>query len=247
MFRNDIPELLAGSGNSEQGWLFSRLLLGAPDTVGVPPETALGLAAHHLFRAATAGNHAAQGELGYLYLVGWGVPQSDAHAAYWFERSARGGHDPAQLAIGAMYALGRGVQRNETTAVSWFGKAEAGLRLVGDAYACGFGVEQDLERAKALYERAAGDVEAQERLAGMHAAACGTPLDGGKALALYEEAAQAGHPRAQVALAELLVRTSKDGAPTPVPAYMWAELAFVRLPDGHYGTVRTPRGRRPRR
>jgi TPR repeat protein len=211
-------------------WPLGQALLAAPDVLRVDRETAMRRAVAYLTRAAAADSREAQAEIGYLHLLGWGLPQSDAHAAYWFDRSARGGYSPAQLAIGALYLAGRGVERNEQTALAWFRHAGA-TRLVGDAYACGVGVPESPAAATEFYQRS-GEPEARRQLASLYANGCGVGLDEAKALEHYEEAAQAGDPAAQVALADLLMRTSKDGGPQPGQAYMWAELAFVRLGDG---------------
>ena len=211
-------------------WLLGQALLAAPHVLRVDRDTAVTRAVAYLTAAAAVERSEAQAEIGYLHLVGWGVPQSDAHAAYWFDRSARGGYAPAQVAIGALFLAGRGVERNEQTALAWFRHARE-MRLVGDAYACGVGVPASPAAAKVFYEKSS-EPEARRRLASLYANGCGVGLDEAKALQHYEEAAQAGDPAAQVALADLLMRTSKDGGPQPGQAYMWAELAFVRLGDG---------------
>jgi TPR repeat protein len=179
--------------------------------------------------AAQAGHEDAQADLAYLYMTGLGVLRSDAAAAHWYLQGAVNGSHVARLALGAMYAVGRGVDQNDEAAVYWFAQAKQ-HRFVADAYACGFGVDQDLTLARKLYEELAekGDVDAQFQLATMLSAACGAPLDDAEAARWYEEAAQDGHPEAQIALSHL-TRQGLGVAPNPVWAYQWAEVAVLRL------------------
>jgi hypothetical protein len=181
--------------------------------------------------AAQAGHPDAQADLAYLYTVGLGVPRNDAAAAQWYQLAAVYGSPAASLALGAMYATGRGVPQSDETAVYWFQQAKQ-ARFVADAYACGFGVPQDLTRARTLYEELAakGDADAQFQLGNMFSNACGTGLDDAEAVRWYEEAAQGGHPDAQIALSHM-TRQGLGVAPNPAWAYQWAELAISRLED----------------
>jgi TPR repeat protein len=182
-------------------------------------------------RAAQAGHHDAQADLGYLYMTGLGVSQSDQRAAYWYFQGARNDSHLARLGLGAMYAVGRGVEQSDAAAVYWFTQAQK-RRFVADAYACGFGVEQDLTMARTLYTELAerGDSDAQFQLGNMFAEACGAPLDDAEAAKWYEEAAQGGHPDAQIALSHM-TRQGLGVAQNPWAAYQWAELAVLRLPE----------------
>jgi TPR repeat protein len=179
--------------------------------------------------AAQAGHEDAQADLAYLYMTGLGVPRSDAGAAHWYLQAAVNGSHLARFALGAMYAVGRGVDQSDEAAVYWFAQANQ-HRFVADAYACGFGVEQDVTRARELYEELAarGDVDAQFQLGNMLSEACGAPLDDAAAARWYEEAAQSGHPEAQIALSHM-TRQGLGVAPNPPWAYHWAEVAILRL------------------
>src|SRR5262245_1479133 len=55
---------------------------------------------------ATAGNPAAQFNLGRLYQQGYGVPKDAAIARRWFELAANRGLVAAQIALGDIYADG---------------------------------------------------------------------------------------------------------------------------------------------
>ena len=182
-------------------------------------------------QAAQAGDEDAQADLAYLYMTGLGVARNDEAATYWYVQGAANGSRNARLALGAMYAVGRGVEQSDEAALYWFGRAGK-LHFVADAYACGFGVEQDLDVARKLYEELAtmGDADAQFQLGSMFAEACGAPLDDTEAAHWYERAARQGHPDAQIALSRM-TRQGLGVAPNPRIAYHWAEVAVLRL-DG---------------
>jgi TPR repeat protein len=181
--------------------------------------------------AAEEGHGEAQADLAYLYMTGLGVPRSDEAAAYWYLRGAANGSHLARLALGAMYAVGRGVPQSDAAAVYWFAQANQ-HHFVADAYACGFGVEQDLPLARKLYQEIAekGDPDAQFQLGTMFSNACGGPLDDTEAAKWYEAAADNGHPEAQIALSHIM-RQGLGIAPNAIKAYHWAEMAVLRLED----------------
>jgi hypothetical protein len=58
--------------------------------------------------AAREGNSLAQSNLGYLYLNGYGVPQSDEDAVQWFQKSNSQGSAYGEANLARMYELGRG-------------------------------------------------------------------------------------------------------------------------------------------
>jgi TPR repeat protein len=195
-------------------------------------STARSRAAVQLYlQLAERGDWVAQEDLAHLYTIGFGVPGDDAWAAYWFEQAAFGGAEQAKLALAAMYALGRGVERDERLAASWI-LASNNDHLKGDLYACGMGVQRDLDTARAFYETAAaiGGIDASYQLGTMYANACGAPLDDGKARELFDRAAHAGHPEAQIALSEMERLGLGPATPQPVSAYLWAVFALRRLP-----------------
>lgn len=81
------------------------------------------------------------------------------------------------------------------------------------------GVPRDLERARALYARAAelGDAEAQYNLGNMYLLGEGVPADEAQAIRYYKMAADGGHPIAAANLEQLLrVVTPPGPAPSPV-------------------------------
>jgi TPR repeat protein len=182
--------------------------------------------------AAEQGHTDAFAALGHRYLRGLGVEQNDSAAAYWFYESASSGDRAAMSALGGLYAVGRGVPEDWATAVAWWKKAN-NWRFVGDAYACGLGVEQDNERAAVAYQRGVenADMMSSIQLGHMYASECTAPPSDDAAHKAYQRAADAGYPEAQIALS----KTYLDGrgvTAIPYQAYFWARLAELRLPAG---------------
>jgi TPR repeat protein len=202
---------------------------------GVPPldrEAAIVAGVEGYWQLGQRGQSDAQAELGYLFAVGLGVPQNDEWAAYWYGQAALQDWPDAKLALAAMYAIGRGVPQDDRAAAYWLFRSQ-NLHLIADAYACGFGVEQDFEYARELYEMMAdrGSADAQYQLGNMYVNVCGAPLNDDLASKWFQKAADAGHPEAQIALSEMMSRGWTRGIPDPWQAYVWVELALTRLPD----------------
>jgi len=76
-----------------------------------------------LRRLAEQGNAEAEGEIGYLYQDGDGVPRNPELAMSWFRKSATDGYLLAQNKLGLMYANGWGVPQDGPQSVFWFRKA----------------------------------------------------------------------------------------------------------------------------
>lgn len=189
-------------------------------------------AARWLHVAAFHGHRDAFKLLGYRYLRGRGVPQSDETAAYFFQRGAVRDDQVSKVALGLLYAAGRGVVQDWVTAVGWWRQADFPLawRFLGDAYTCGLGVERNQEQALLAYEKAAADVSAMIQLGDMYANGCAGP-DDRRAVAAYRRAADQGYPEAQIALSDLL-RDGRGAEPNPNEAYFWARLSERRLRAG---------------
>lgn len=202
--------------------------------LGTPPfggEAAVGAAVQEYLRLAQDNDRDAQAELGYLYAVGLGVPQDDRLAGYWYGQAAMKDHRDAQIALAAMYLTGRGVPVDERAAAYWLWRSR-NPQLLGDVYACGVGVPQNVDYARQMYQAAAerGTPEAQYQLGDMYFDGCGVPLDDTTAKKWFLKAANSGHPDAQVALSEMEGRGLGLLA-NPWQAYVWAAFALVRLPD----------------
>ena len=97
---------------------------------------------------AEEGNAVAQNNLGLMYQNGWGVPQDDKEAVYWYKLAAEQGDAKAQYNLGVMYDVGEGVPQDDKEAVRWYtlaaeqehAKAQYNL---GVMYALGEGVIKD--------------------------------------------------------------------------------------------------------
>ena len=61
--------------------------------------------------AANKGNVVAQNTLGFLYLNGQGIEQSDEAAVTWFRRAADDGYAAAQYNLAGMYKLAKGLSK----------------------------------------------------------------------------------------------------------------------------------------
>ena len=73
------------------------------------------------FKLAADKDHApAQFNLGYSYLEGQGVPQSNSEAVYWFRKAAEQQHTFAQYNLGYCYKEGIGVEQNYREAIKWY-------------------------------------------------------------------------------------------------------------------------------
>jgi TPR repeat protein len=187
-----------------------------------------------LYLAAVQGHPDAFMFLGYRYQRGHGVPQSDETAAYWFHQGAARGNKTSMLALGLRYAAGRGVQQDFVGAVYWWRQADAtplAFRLLGDAYACGLGVDQDPKRAVREYTRAAeaGDISSYLQLGRLYLSGCAAQNDKEAAKAL-RRAADDGQPDAQIMLSQLLLQ-GRGVTASAHESYYWARLAERRLAD----------------
>lgn len=182
--------------------------------------------------AARDGHPQAPAHLGYRHLHGLGVAQDDSAAAYWYRQGAERGDDVAMTALGRMYAAGRGVTQSWATAVDWWEKARQ-WRFVGDTYACGLGVELNVERAVKYYKEGGdqGDMSSTIQLAHAHTHGSLASPDLALAFRSYEAAAKQGYPEAQAELSDFLLR-GRTVVQDPLRAYYWARLAELRLPAG---------------
>lgn len=75
---------------------------------------------------AAAGDTLALLKLGLIYYRGYGVPQNNKQAAYWFHKAADTGYSDAQFYLGVMYARGEGVPQDYAEAYFWLDVAAAG-------------------------------------------------------------------------------------------------------------------------
>ena len=92
-------------------------------------------------KRAEAGNAEAQNDLGFKYLIGAGVPQSDAEALKWYRKAAEQGYASAQHSLGDMYERGSGVPKDDVEAYAWYN-----LSVVGRTHTSAFSIDLELKR-----------------------------------------------------------------------------------------------------
>ncbi len=79
-----------------------------------------------LFKSAAAqGDPRAQTNLGWMYVLGQGMPRDDQRAVFLFRTAATKGFPNAEDSLGWMYQHGRGVAKDNSIAMGWYQKAAA--------------------------------------------------------------------------------------------------------------------------
>lgn len=130
----------------------SYLNLGVSFLSGSKPDYAQ--AAKWLRTAAEMGDSSAQGNLGFLYWTGRGVPRDPVVAVNWFRKAAEGGDPQAMRCLGVACDKGLGVKRNPREAIRWLRRAaEAGdaQAQAGVGRACYEGWNTPKNNAEALF------------------------------------------------------------------------------------------------
>ena len=179
---------------------------------------------------AEEGNPAAAYYLGKLYQGGLGTTQNVGKARALFQAADSGYYYPATMELGKMLLNGsfqvpaepaRGIALLKKAA--HVGEAEASFEL-GQAYASGTVVEQNLNYAYGFYLKAAlqGDMKAQFMLAKLYMEGRGVPQDYGEALKWLSRSANQGYVLAQVALAD--IRMTDKRLKNAADAYGWYSI-----------------------
>lgn len=158
----------------------------------------------------------AQNTIGKMFMQGQGVPQDFSKALILFRKAASQGLANAQTNLGVMYAAGNGVQQDYKQAIVWFKKAAnqgfvIAMSNLADMYENGLGVnpdhvEADMWRTKSqgiepakkndLVEiKTVGNSEYEKGLEFYYR------YDFAVAAELFRQAAEKGHPEAQLKLA----------------------------------------------
>ncbi len=162
--------------------------------------------------AAKEGSATAAFDIGLLYDLGDGVPESADTAFQFYRKAGEAGLASGQFNVGVMYDSGRGVARNEAEAALWYARAAAQGHTraafnLGQLYETGEGVPRNRDVAVAWYQVAAKDI----------------PIAAAKAQALSQENA----PAAAAALAPPVPGWPREGGAialsgtTPVAALVW--------------------------
>ncbi len=179
--------------------------------------------------AGAHGHNIAIYALGYLHLIGMGVPEEPAKAIALFENAAAKGDPYAMNSLGRAYRDGTGVAADREKAIGWFLKAAA----LGHSFAynnLGYMLAQsgEAERALPLFQASAesGDVYGYNNMGYAYQNGFGVEPDIQKAIAWYEKAAQGGQPNAPINLGFIY----RDGGPGLEPdprraAFWFAEAA----------------------
>ena len=150
---------------------------------------------------AEEGNAAAQNNLGLMYHNGWGVPQDDKEAVFWYRLAVEQGYAIAHYNLGLMYEKGKGVPQDDKEAAQLY-------RLAAEQ----------------------GDVDAQYNLGLMYEKGKGVPQDDKEAVRLYRLAAEQGYADAQGNLGVMYV-FGKGVTKDFVYAHMWGNIASMNGND----------------
>lgn len=110
MAKRDDPKAYSALGNI--------YFLGAQDLKPDPARAAL-----YYGQAAMLGDGYSAHQLGFMNVVGKGVPKNDAEAVRLFMQSAKAGYAKGMTSLGVCYLEGRGVPKSEKLAAAWFEKA----------------------------------------------------------------------------------------------------------------------------
>ncbi|OFW82823.1 MAG: hypothetical protein A2018_00250 [Alphaproteobacteria bacterium GWF2_58_20] len=204
---------------------------------------------------ASAGDAAAQANLGILYEQGLGVEKDMAEAAVWYEKAAQNGNLEAQFHIGMLYAVGQGIPQDYTKAYTWFetaasrGDPRAEYNL-GVLLADGLGRLPAPGQAAPWFRKAAEQdyAEAQYRYAVMMLEGQGPENDPALLSRYLLAAANVGITDAQFRLGQLLLKGMPGIPMNATEGLRWLEAgaeqnyipAIVELGIAYYQGHGTP-------
>lgn len=148
---------------------------------------------HNLFKSLN------QGQLGFMYDMGYGVRQDYSEALKWYMKAAEKGDHRAEFNLGVFYEKGLGTRQDYRKAIEYYTKAaqnnltEAQYNL-GVLFEKGLGVTQNFKEAVSWYRKAAelGDTEAQVNLGYLYETAQGVSKDLNEAIKWYKKASELG-------------------------------------------------------
>jgi len=150
-----------------------------------------------------------QYNLGYNYLVGKGVKQSNKKAKKWFDLAAKSNVPAVRYKIGRLFETGTLYQQSYHEAVKHYRFAAYSGDIYGKnnlaiLYLNGTGVAKDVDKGITLFTQAAerGNAESQVNLGLIYLNGTGVPKDIKKAFTWFKEAAKDNNPTALYYLAE---------------------------------------------
>ncbi len=186
--------------------------------------------------AAAAGHLLAVYRLGYLSLIGRGVPLDVDKAITFFETAAAGGETYAMNSLARMYASGEGVEQDRDKAMDLYLRAAAqGNTFAYNNLGYLLAEEDQGDRALPLFQASAeaGDIYGYNNMGYAYQRGIGVEPDIGEAIAWYERAAEGGQPNAPINLGFIYRDGAPGLAPNPERAAFWfAEAAKGGNPWG---------------
>lgn len=199
----DFQKLNIAFENIEFDEDYKKIMLKSPDYLyneGKKLENSKNyIHAIEYYKKAAEHNHLdALVSLGYLYDMGYGVPQDYKLAVEYYQKAADLNSAWAMNNLGASYADGNGVEQNYDIAMKWYKKAaELGYSFscknIGSMYYYGNGVDQDYFKAFEWYKKAEDKAYACYMLGWMYEFGQGTDKNIEQAQAYYEKAAEKGY------------------------------------------------------
>lgn len=151
---------------------------------------------------AEKGDAQAQNTIGFMYLMGKGVPKDKDKAKYWLMSAAEAGNAEAMYHIADAYFRGiNGVRQDPKEAMKWYElSAESGYPEAQHDLAVIYMSDRrpDFKRSAMLFAKAAdqGEVDSIYQLGMLYAYGQGIKRDPDKAVMLLTEACDKGHSQA---------------------------------------------------
>ena len=226
------------------GETYAEYQLARAQSSGVGMQKNETEACHRFTQLAEKGLPQAQNSLGWCYENGiisiFTITdyRDYEQARTWYEKAAAQNYSPAIFNLGNMALKGEGVEESPRQAADYFGRAaelgyaNAALNLA-ELYEQG-SVSLSSEDALTWYRKAAelGNSDALLRLASFYEAGIILPKSLEQAIALYRQAALAGHPVAQFKLGTLI----RDGKTTDShdAMYWFTKAAQQGSPAGQF-------------
>jgi localization factor PodJL len=220
------------------------LSLQAPTLSGDKLPAAIGGPA--LRAAATAGNAAAEYEIGLRYAEGKGVPPNLELAVHWFERAAQQGIAPALYRLGSLYEKGQGVKKDLSKARTLYlqaadkGNAKA-IHNLAVLYAEGIDGKPDYRVAAQWFRKAAdrGVADSQYNLGILYARGIGVEQNLAESYKWFALAANQGDQDAAKKRDDVAARIDQQSL---VAAKLAVQTFAVDTPPEEAMSVKAPPG-----